>query len=100
VAGQALTTILIDMSGIQRCRLRPASFPNPAYLALLLLGVVALAASGCQRVRFNQKQRLAEPAMRFDRDHLGADLEGHILAPREGAIGGFSSVGAGGCGCN
>lgn len=67
---------------------------------LIVLLAAALLCEGCQRVRFNQKQRLAEPAMQMDRDHLGADLEGHVLAPREGAIGGFSSVGAGGCGCN
>jgi hypothetical protein len=64
-----------------------------AIMALLLM-------SGCTTVRANQKQRLADPIMTFDHDQAQTEMMGHILTPREGAIGGFSSTGAGGCGCN
>jgi hypothetical protein len=68
-------------------------------LLLLLLGV-GVAVVGCTPVRANQKQRLADPIMVFDHDHVHTEMMGHILTPREGAIGGFSAAGAGGCGCN
>ncbi|MBA3698861.1 MAG: DUF4266 domain-containing protein [Planctomycetes bacterium] len=67
---------------------------------ILLAGFIGLLAGGCTPVRVNQKQRLADPIMAFDHDHLHSEMMGHIITPREGAIGGFSSVGAGGCGCN
>lgn len=68
------------------------------YIVLWVLFAFFL--SGCASVRFNQKKRLAYPSMVFDGDELGADIQGHILSPREAAIGGFSAGGAGGCGCN
>lgn len=68
-----------------------------AWLALIALGLPLI---GCTPVRANQKQRLVDPIMAFDHDHVQTEMLGHILTPREGAIGGFSSAGAGGCGCN
>ena len=66
-------------------------------LAVLLL----LALSGCTTVRFNQKERLADPCMTFDVDGLATEMMGHVLNPREGSVGGFNGqAGAGGCGCN
>jgi hypothetical protein len=65
-------------------------------MPLILIGVF----SGCTSVRFNEKEQLGDRIMQFDFDHLGAEMQGHILTPREGAIGGFYAVGAGGCGCN
>jgi len=63
-------------------------------LVLLVLG-------GCSTVRFNQKERLADPCMGFDLDPLATELAGHVLNPREGSVGGFNgTAGAGGCGCN
>ena len=56
--------------------------------------------AGCSSVRFNQKERLGDRIMIFDYDHVAAELRGHILAPREASLGGFSAGGAGGCGCN
>jgi hypothetical protein len=68
-------------------------------LSLLLLVWVCLA--GCTHVRFNEKERLADRIMMFDADPIGAEMRGHALTPREGAIGGFTgALGAGGCGCN
>jgi Domain of unknown function (DUF4266) len=55
---------------------------------------------GCTQVRANQKQRLSDRIMVFDHDHVQTEMLGHIVTPREGAIGGFSAAGAGGCGCN
>jgi hypothetical protein len=70
------------------------------HLASLALALLLPLAGGCEQVRFNQKARLGDRAMVFDHDHVGAEMEGHILTPREGAIGGFYAAGAGGCGCN
>lgn len=69
------------------------------YRYFILCVLCALAAS-CTQVRFNQKALLGDDMMLFDADGLGADLQNHVLTPREGSVGGFSSVGAGGCGCN
>lgn len=66
------------------------------FLALLVLLVV----SGCTAVRFNQKARLGETPMRFDTAPLRGASMGKILSSREGAVGGFSGSGVGGCGCN
>lgn len=73
--------------------------PRSRLLVVLLLGA-GVATVGCTPVRANQKQRLADPIMVFDHDHVHTEMMGHILTPREGAIGGFSAAGAGGCGCN
>lgn len=71
---------------------------------MLRLGTVlllVLGATGCSTVRFNQKERLADPAMAFDPDALAVEMAGHVLNPREGSVGGFNgTAGAGGCGCN
>lgn len=66
-----------------------------------VLLLIAVLAGGCTTVRFNQKERLADPAMAFDPDPLACELAGHVLNPREGSVGGFNgTAGAGGCGCN
>jgi Domain of unknown function (DUF4266) len=62
--------------------------------------VLALPLVGCTGVRANQKERLSDRIMAFDYDRVHTEMMGHITTPREGAIGGFSSAGAGGCGCN
>lgn len=64
--------------------------------ALLCLAAIA----GCRRVPFNERERLSDRIVSFDGDPLGDEMRGHIESPREGALGGFSAVGAGGCGCN
>lgn len=71
------------------------------YLKILLpILLISIMLGGCTSVRFNQKQRLGDRTMIFDYDAAAAKMQGHILTPREGSIGGFSSAGAGGCGCN
>ena len=56
--------------------------------------------SGCTRVAFNQKALLGDDMMLFDHDEVGTDIQNHVLTPREASVGGFSAIGAGGCGCN
>lgn len=76
-----------------RVRARCAGLLALCLLAVLLLG-------GCTVVRFNQKQRLGEDALRFDPNPLAAEMTGKVLSTREASIGGFHGSGAGGCGCN
>ena len=71
-----------------------------ARLAVCGLVLAGTLLTGCQQVRYNQQERLRTHAMQFDADHVQAEMRGHILPPREGALGGFAAVGAGGCGCN
>ncbi len=67
----------------------------------LISGCLLLSAlvSGCSTVRFNERETLARPDMQFDATPLQAELESHIYSSREGASGGFSTSGGGGCGC-
>jgi hypothetical protein len=71
---------------------------------LLLLVVLAVAgASGCAAskwtVKPHQRELLADPIMQLDADPQERSAEEHVLANREGAIGGTGTSG-GGCGCN
>lgn len=56
-------------------------------------------ATGCVRVRANQRGRLAQPKMQLARDPQATELEQHVYESREGAAGGAGGAG-GGCGCN
>ena len=67
------------------------------YLLFSLLMIVAI--GGCATVRFNEREHLQDRVMQFDPDPLQAEMHGHVHSPREGAVGGFSPSGAGGCGC-
>ena len=58
-----------------------------------------LAVSGCQQVKPWQRETLADPVMRADRDPLGLALNEHVWFSREAVTGG-RGVGGGGCGCN
>jgi hypothetical protein len=71
---------------------------------LLLLVVLAVGgASGCATskwtVKPHQRELLADPIMQLDADPQERSAEEHVLANREGAIGGTGTSG-GGCGCN
>jgi hypothetical protein len=68
---------------------------------LLLLSMLATAATGCGRhaVRASEKQFLADQVMVFDNDAQESAAENHVLTNREGAAGG-RGAGGGGCGCN
>ncbi len=62
---------------------------------LILLGVT----SGCATVQPWERGTLAKKKMQMDPDPQASALEQHVFEYREGASGGYGSVG-GGCGCN
>ena len=70
------------------------------HVALVIAFLLSLLVTGCSTVRFNQKQRLGEDAMKFDADPLKARMLGKILTSREASVGGFHGSSVGGCGCN
>ena len=67
---------------------------------VLILIVILLSCTACGKVEFQDRERLSDRIMIFDYDGLGADMAGHIMTPRQGTMGGFTSIGAGGCACN
>jgi hypothetical protein len=74
---------------------------QPLKLALAFLA--ALAVGGCSMskwtVKPHQRELLADRIMQLDADAQERSAEEHVLANREGAIGGTGTSG-GGCGCN
>ena len=70
-------------------------------VAAALLGAVLLA--GCSSiepwVKPYERERLADPIMKFSRDALPEKNREHIYVVREGARGATGAQG-GGCGCN
>jgi hypothetical protein len=75
--------------------------PPPAIKLFLLLA--ALTVGGCSMskwtVKPHQRELLADKIMQLDADAQEREAEEHVLANREGAIGGTGTSG-GGCGCN
>lgn len=81
---------------------QPRSFPRPA----ARLGAAALALAllaGCQPlepwVRPYERERLADPLLKFQRNALSDKHFEHVRDVREGARG-ATGVQGGGCGCN
>ena len=72
-------------------------FFKAAVLASLLFGVGC--ASSKWTVKPHQRELLADRIMQLDGDAQEKAAEEHVLANREGAIGGSGTSG-GGCGCN
>jgi hypothetical protein len=79
-------------------------WPSRASLALALLALLGAVSSGCAHappapVRPWERGYLAKRAMQFD-DGLEGRFRQHLFGgAREGADGGYGTVG-GGCGCN
>ena len=69
--------------------------------ALCLLVSAALASSlfGCAAVAPWERAALSKKKMTMDPDGLAVSMEQHVFEYREGATGGYGSLG-GGCGCN
>ena len=77
---------------------------SPSSFALVLLGAVLAAASGCASVKLARVQpwergTLADYTMQPDRDPLASAMSAHVYFSREAASGG-RGVGGSGCGCN
>ena len=73
---------------------------KPLKVALV---VAALLVGGCSMskwtVKPHQRELLADKIMQLDAEAQEREAEEHVLANREGAIGGTGTSG-GGCGCN
>src|SRR5215471_14362179 len=73
---------------------------KPLRIALV---IAALLVGGCSMskwtVKPHQRELLADKIMQLDADSQEREAEEHVLANREGAIGGTGTSG-GGCGCN
>ncbi len=66
----------------------------------LLLLLTSLVGCGVQPwVKPYERQKLADPIMRFDRDPIASAYTHHVYQAREGARG-AEGGGGGGCGCN
>lgn len=72
-------------------------------LVLVAAPLAMLVLSGCQPlepwVKPYERERLADPVMKFSRDGLPDKHREHVLVVREGARG-ATGVQGGGCGCN
>ena len=72
-------------------------------LLKLALLVAALTVRGCSMTKWtvkpHQRELLADRIMQLDAEAQERAAEEHVLANREGAIGGTGTSG-GGCGCN
>jgi hypothetical protein len=73
------------------------------FTSKLVLLAAVLGGAGCAAskwtVKPHQRELLADPIMQLDADAQERSAEEHVLANREGAIGGTGTSG-GGCGCN
>jgi hypothetical protein len=54
---------------------------------------------GCQTTEFHERELLGDRSMQPDADSGLHYMRGKLEAAREGALGGFGSNTAGGCGC-
>jgi Domain of unknown function (DUF4266) len=68
-------------------------------LRLLLLAALSTSLFGCAAVAPWERAYLAKKKMQMDPDAEAVAFEQHVFEYREGASGGYGSVG-GGCGCN
>ena len=73
--------------------------PIQVALRFILILVIASSAAGCVRVQAYQRGRLAQPKMQIGDSAQATELEQHVYEYREGASGGYGTMG-GGCGCN
>lgn len=82
-----------------------SSFNKIVHTMCCALGLATLivALSGCSSVKPwvkpYERQHLADPIMRFERDPIAAGYSHHVYQAREGARG-AEGAGGGGCGCN
>jgi len=65
----------------------------------LVAALAALLLSGCATTGPVDRDRLLDPAMAFEDDEALTYLRHKVEAAREGALGGYGTSAAGGCGC-
>jgi hypothetical protein len=65
----------------------------------MLLAAISLSTSACQTVEFYEKERINDPAMKFDDDPTYTHFMQKTLYSREGSVGGVGTGAGGGCGC-
>jgi hypothetical protein len=70
---------------------------SPLRLGFFVVAFVGI--SGCAAVPPRDRSYMAKKKMQMDPDAEASALEQHVYEYREGASGGYGSVG-GGCGCN
>ena len=68
-------------------------------VAVTLVAVVTLSAAACQTVEFYEKERINDPAMKFEDDPSETHFRQKSLYSREGSVGGVGTGAGGGCGC-
>ncbi len=70
-------------------------------LRIVWLGasLLALSLAGCSTTEFHERELLQDRSMQFDQDGAVQYMRSKAEAAREGALGGFGSSTAGGCGC-
>ncbi len=61
--------------------------------------LIAFSCASCAHVQPYQRGHLAKPKMQLGQDPEATALEQHVYEYREGASGGYGTLG-GGCGCN
>jgi hypothetical protein len=66
---------------------------------LMLAMIATLSLSACSTVEFYEKERINDPAMKFDDDPSEIHLLQKTLYSREGSVGGVGTGAGGGCGC-
>lgn len=82
--------------------MRSVSIFKTGRLVVVLMSVLfGAGAAGCGHtaVKAHERELLADRIMRLDGNPQERAAEEHVLANREGAIGGSGTAG-GGCGCN
>jgi len=76
----------------------PALYASGDYGRVRLI-LLLFALGACASVKPYERGLLAQPKMQLDPNPDSSRLENHVYDYREGATGGYGSVG-GGCGCN
>jgi len=71
----------------------------PRRVLLVGVAVACLGLTSCKTVEFYQKQRLVDPAMKFEDDPTETHFVQKTTYSREGSVGGIGTGAGGGCGC-
>jgi hypothetical protein len=84
---------------VSRSSSDPGRWPRRWLLGVLAGALTAVAAPGCVTVEPQNREYLADPAMRFGNQGTSGSHEQRVFSNREGSYG-ARGVSGGGCGCN